>query len=450
MGNIKLRQNILRGTCALVTALSAAAAPVLGAGTGAFADTKDYDQEIAALEQKAEKIKQENEQREQQIGNLSDSVEENKAQMDLIQQQIEGINTEISTYGQLITTQQQKIYDKDAEIDFIERSIEDKESEIKQKQEDIAELETQNEENLKKFAKLIRALYMNNTSDTLPILEGSDDWYNFFTYVDVVQNISSQNMEFMNSLLDDIHHQEELIDGLETDVKNLNADKADLLDKKSALETELSNLEDKKAEVQQIADDRTNDLYDLSYDTQTIKDQMTQIRSEINASNEDVEAINSAIADLIRQKQAEHSGSEVVYSSDGFRWPLDSNLQYITTYFGYDAWRGGNHYGIDVGNAGIGGKNIYAAQSGTVITAYGDGGYHGGFGNYVIIDHGGGLSTVYAHCSAVTVTVGQQVSKGDVIGYVGSTGWSTGNHLHFETRVNGTAVNPFSYSYEYV
>ena len=450
MGNIKLRQNILRGTCALVTALSAAAAPVLGAGTGAFADTKDYDQEIAALEQKAEKIKQENEQREQQIGNLSDSVEENKAQMDLIQQQIEGINNEISTYGQLITTQQQKIYDKDAEIDFIERSIEDKESEIKQKQEDIAELETQNEENLKKFAKLIRALYMNNTSDTLPILEGSDDWYNFFTYVDVVQNISSQNMEFMNSLLDDIHHQEELIDGLETDVKNLNADKADLLDKKSALETELSNLEDKKAEVQQIADDRTNDLYDLSYDTQTIKDQMTQIRSEINASNEDVEAINSAIADLIRQKQAEHSGSEVVYSSDGFRWPLDSNLQYITTYFGYDAWRGGNHYGIDVGNAGIGGKNIYAAQSGTVITAYGDGGYHGGCGNYVIIDHGGGLSTVYAHCSAVTVTVGQQVSKGDVIGYVGSTGWSTGNHLHFETRVNGTAVNPFSYSYEYV
>ena len=122
----------------------------------------------------------------------------------------------------------------------------------------------------------------------------------------------------------------------------------------------------------------------------------------------------------------------------------------ITTYFGYDSWRGGNHYGIDVGNAGIGGKNIYAAQGGTVITAYGDGGWHGGFGNYIIIDHGGGLSTVYAHCSAVTVTVGQQVNKGDVIGYVGTTGWSTGNHLHFETRVNGTAVNPFSYSYEYV
>lgn len=423
-----------------------AAAPAI---SSASAQTKDYDQEIAQLEQKAEQIKKDNEKREQQIGSLSSSVDENNAQMGLLREQIEGINDEITTYGQLITTQQQKIGEKENEIYLIEQSIEDKQAEIEQKQSDIADLEAQNRENLKKFAKLIRALYMNNTSDTLPILEGSDDWYNFFTYVDVVQNISEQNMDFMNSLLDDIHEQQQLIKGLEDDIKQLNAEKADLLDKKTALEGELSDLEDKKAEVQQIADSRTSDLYDLSSDNEDLKSQMSQIRSEINASNEDVEAINAAIKELIRAKQAENSGG-TVYSSDGFRWPLDSNLQYITTYFGYDAWRGGNHYGIDVGNAGIGGKNIYAAQGGTVITAYGDGGWHGGFGNYIIIDHGGELSTVYAHCSAVTVSVGQTVNKGDVIGYVGSTGWSTGNHLHFETRVNGTAVDPFSYSYEFV
>lgn len=423
-----------------------AAAPAI---SSASAQTKDYDQEIAQLEQKAEQIKKDNEKREQQIGSLSSSVDENNAQMGLLREQIEGINDEITTYGQLITTQQQKIGEKENEIYLIEQSIEDKQAEIEQKQSDIADLEAQNRENLKKFAKLIRALYMNNTSDTLPILEGSDDWYNFFTYVDVVQNISEQNMDFMNSLLDDIHEQQQLIEGLEDDIKQLNAEKADLLDKKTALEGELSDLEDKKAEVQQIADSRTSDLYDLSSDNDDLKSQMSQIRSEINASNEDVEAINAAIKELIRAKQAENSGG-TVYSSDGFRWPLDSNLQYITTYFGYDAWRGGNHYGIDVGNAGIGGKNIYAAQGGTVITAYGDGGWHGGFGNYIIIDHGGELSTVYAHCSAVTVSVGQTVNKGDVIGYVGTTGWSTGNHLHFETRVNGTAVDPFSYSYEFV
>ena len=440
---------MMKGTRIIAEALAAVMTAAAPAISSASAQTKDYDQEIAQLEQKAEQIKKDNEKREQQIGSLSSSVDENNAQMGLLREQIEGINDEITTYGQLITTQQQKIGEKENEIYLIEQSIEDKQAEIEQKQSDIADLEVQNRENLKKFAKLIRALYMNNTSDTLPILEGSDDWYNFFTYVDVVQNISEQNMDFMNSLLDDIHEQQQLIKGLEDDIKQLNAEKADLLDKKTALEGELSDLEDKKAEVQQIADSRTSDLYDLSSDNEDLKSQMSQIRSEINASNEDVEAINAAIKELIRAKQAENSGG-TVYSSDGFRWPLDSNLQYITTYFGYDAWRGGNHYGIDVGNAGIGGKNIYAAQGGTVITAYGDGGWHGGFGNYIIIDHGGELSTVYAHCSAVTVSVGQTVNKGDVIGYVGSTGWSTGNHLHFETRVNGTAVDPFSYSYEFV
>lgn len=446
MGKFKSRK-IARTACSILTAICTAAAPVMW--SGASADTTDYDKEIAQLEQKAEQIKKDNEAREQKIDALSGNVDENNAQMGLLQEQIEGINDEITTYGQLITTQQQKIGEKENEIHLIEQEIEKKQGEIEEKQKEIASLEAQNKENLKKFAKLIRALYMNNTADTLPILEGSDDWYNFFTYVDVVQNISEQNLEFMNNLLDDIHHQEELIEGLEKDIAQLNADKADLLDKKADLETELADLETKKTEVQQIADERTNDLYALSSDNQELQNQISQINSEISASNEDVEAINQAIKELIRKKQAENSGAPV-YSSDGFRWPLDSNLQYITTYFGYDAWRGGNHYGIDVGNAGIGGKNIYAAQSGTVITAYSDGGWHGGFGNYVIIDHGGELSTVYAHCSSVTVSVGQTVNKGDVIGYVGSTGWSTGNHLHFETRVDGTAVDPFSYSYEYV
>ena len=234
-----------------------------------------------------------------------------------------------------------------------------------------------------------------------------------------------------------------------SDITQLNSDKDDLTEKKESLETELTDLQSKKADVQQVVDQRTSELNSLASDNQDLQAQVSNIRGMIDASSEQVEEINAAITELIRQKQSQNNDAPV-YSSDGFRWPLDSNLRMITTYFGYDSWRGGNHYGIDVGNAGIGGKNIYAAQSGTVITAYGDGGYHGGAGNYIIIDHGGGLSTVYMHCSAVAVYEGQTVNKGDVIGYVGSTGWSTGNHLHFETRVNGVSVDPFSYSYEYV
>ena len=128
------------------------------------------------------------------------------------------------------------------------------------------------------------------------------------------------------------------------------------------------------------------------------------------------------------------------------RWPLDGRK--ITTYYGYDACRGGIHHGIDITkDGGSNGLPIYAAMSGTVLTAHGDGSYHGGYGNYVVISHGGEnkLQTLYAHMSSAAVSEGAEVTKGQVIGYVGQTGWATGPHLHFEVHTNGHDVNPLNY-----
>lgn len=122
-------------------------------------------------------------------------------------------------------------------------------------------------------------------------------------------------------------------------------------------------------------------------------------------------------------------------------YPLDSSHTYVTTYNGYDQWRGGNHYGIDIGDDQIGGAEIFAPLPGTVIAASGDRSWNGGIGNYIIIDHGSGLSTVYAHCGEVNVTSGQSVSQGDVIGTVGASGWATGYHLHFEIREGGEVLS---------
>jgi murein DD-endopeptidase MepM/ murein hydrolase activator NlpD len=121
-------------------------------------------------------------------------------------------------------------------------------------------------------------------------------------------------------------------------------------------------------------------------------------------------------------------------SAQGLIWPVSGTL---TSTFG-PRW-GSMHEGIDI--AAPAGTSIVAAASGTVILA----GWLGGYGNLVVIDHGGGLSTAYAHQSSIAVGVGQAVSQGQVIGYVGSTGHSTGNHLHFEVRVNGAAVDPLGY-----
>lgn len=434
-----------------VAALTAAALMMSVISTNGFSvsGTVDYDALIADQEAKIEQLQKDNDKRKQQISSYNGSISENEEIMSVISDQIDGVNSEILAYGEKITIKQNEISDKRIEIVNIEQSIADKEDEIEKKSIEIEQLHVENDLNLERFAKLARALYMYDPSETIPLLNGSDDWYNFFVYSDVIQNISGQNFDFMNQLLDDIHQQEQMIADLDKEISDLEKQKTDLEKEKADLEAKMTELEGEKSDLETYKDAQYNDLYALAAENQTLSDKVSNLRYAYNATVEEIEQANKDIEEIIRQKQAANSG-QTVYSSNGFRWPLDANFTYLTTYFGYDSWRGGNHYGIDVGNAGIGGQNIYAAQSGTVITAYNDGSWHGGYGNYVVIDHGGGLSTLYAHCVSTAVSEGQVVNKGDVIGYVGQTGWATGNHLHFEVRVNGVATDPLGYEYEYI
>ena len=127
-----------------------------------------------------------------------------------------------------------------------------------------------------------------------------------------------------------------------------------------------------------------------------------------------------------------------------FQWPVPSSHT-ITSNYGYRIHPISGtkklHAGIDIGAPG--GSNIIAADSVTVILS--SFGYNGGYGNYVIISHGNGITTRYAHCSNLFVSVGQTVTKGQPIAAVGSTGASTGNHCHFEVRINGGSKNPLNY-----
>ena len=156
-------------------------------------------------------------------------------------------------------------------------------------------------------------------------------------------------------------------------------------------------------------------------------------RAEQLAEVEALAAQSAALAAAIRDAQAGSTGSGAP-SAAGFIWPVNGP---VVSGFGM-RW-GRMHEGIDI--AAALGTPIHAAASGTVIHA----GWLGGFGNLVVVDHGDGLATAYAHASAILVAVGQQVSQGDTLSLVGSTGNSTGPHLHFEVRVNGSAVDPLLY-----
>ena len=156
-------------------------------------------------------------------------------------------------------------------------------------------------------------------------------------------------------------------------------------------------------------------------------------RAEQLAEVEALAAQSAALAAAIRDAQAGSTGSGAP-SAAGFIWPVNGP---VVSGFGM-RW-GRMHEGIDI--AAALGTPIHAAASGTVIHA----GWLGGYGNLVVVDHGDGLATAYAHASAILVAVGQQVSQGDTLSLVGSTGNSTGPHLHFEVRVNGSAVDPLLY-----
>ncbi len=165
-------------------------------------------------------------------------------------------------------------------------------------------------------------------------------------------------------------------------------------------------------------------------------------QEQAEASEMDALKVSSAsLGDQIRAAQAAaaaraaSSGSTTTPSSSGgFIWPASGP---VTSPFG---WRWGRmHEGIDIGASY--GSPIRAAASGTVIYC----GAESGYGNLTVIDHGGGIATAYGHQSSIAVSCGQQVSQGQVIGYVGSTGHSTGPHLHFEVRINGAPVDPLGY-----
>lgn len=243
------------------------------------------------------------------------------------------------------------------------------------------------------------------------------------------------------------------------DLRLLIRSNQDALHERRAAEAKVANVEadlertqielGQEQQQQRQAQTQLSSLADERRNLVAVADQQRRSVAGQVARMEDLSAAEEAnLESLIRQRQAElasqHKASGVAGNlptggPGTFSWPVSGT---ITSPFG---WRsnpfGGApefHQGLDI--AAPTGTTITAAASGTVIMAQ----YYGGYGNYILIDHGGGYSTGYGHCSAIYVSVGQSVQRGQAIGAVGSTGMSTGPHLHFEVRINGKPVDPAS------
>lgn len=275
----------------------------------------------------------------------------------------------------------------------------------------------------------LRELYVRGTPDPIVVLMESGSLSSAIEAVDLLDGIARRDADLADSVstyADETRRRRDDIAAIRADVARSAARAEAAAAEAAAAKAEL---EAQRAALGDVLDDRRELLASVQSD-----------RRQIEAETRGLEARSARLADTIRAAQG--SGTQVTTdpvtagppSASGLTWPARGTL---TSTFG-PRW-GRMHQGIDIGGAS--GSPITAAAAGTVIAA----GWSGGYGNLVVLDHGGGISTAYAHNSSVAVSVGQSVGQGTVLAGMGTTGNSTGVHSHFEVRVNGTAVDPLGF-----
>jgi murein DD-endopeptidase MepM/ murein hydrolase activator NlpD len=413
------------------------------------AQARDITAEIDALNQQAERIRQANRAREQDINRLRNDQTRLREFEEAVATQIREIQAQLVAYNNLIDAQERAIENTRAQILLKEEAIENTELRIGQRERQIAQLDAQNQESLRRFGQIAAQMYMSSGGGGLGLLSSSSSFSDIMLHAEMLRNLSEYNTEFMNDLLNAVGVQNDAIATLAQDVEELNASRNDLDTQRLILEDELVVLERTRKEVSEEINRQHAALRTLTAERVALQQEVDGIRAQFNASAAELADVNRQIERIIREEEERRrreNNPAPDYSGNGFIWPTPG-FRTITSPFGWRAWNNAMHNGIDVagrnaaGN-GINDTPIVAAQSGEVTHS----GPLGSFGIVVFINHGGGYTTVYAHMIRTPpVSRGDTVVQGQTIGHVGSTGRSTGPHLHFEIRKNGTPVNPMNY-----
>lgn len=320
----------------------------------------------------------------------------------------------------------QQILNLEEQITLHEELIEQKSVEL-EKAQDVAD------EQLSRLKVRIRNMEENGRYNYVAVLFGAESISEFLSLMDDIGDIMKSDRDLENSYKEAVTDLKTVKSEYEEARLELKEQKAELTNLSAQLEKDIAEANAAILELEGDISANSAILSQLNAQDKEMQDKINQKIKELNEQNKPSNPSNPS-----NPSKPSGSGTLTV-------WP--SYCTYITSVQGNRVHpitgQYGTHGGTDIGASY--GSAIYAAGSGTVVTAYNNSAYNGGYGNYAMINHGNGIQTLYAHMSVCSVTVGQTVSAGQTIGYVGSTGRSTGPHLHFEVRVNGSRVDPQSY-----
>lgn len=383
---------VLAALCAMLPAVSAE-------------NSSDIQDEIDRLKEEADRI-------EQQQKEIENQIDENDAQtlsfaeekmridndLELARQEVENLEAQIHQYNLLVA-------EKQAELD-----------ELTEKQNML----------MQKFRLRMRSLQERGNISYWQVLFHSASFEDMLMRKTMVEEIAASDQRMLGQIRENA---EQVLLAKES----LTEQKAMLEEKKVEQAAAQEALEHKRAESDQAISELIASRQDLVEEQERIQDDMDALEKEIAAREEEL------------NRQQQQNNYVPVVTEAGFLFPVSLNgYQCMTSPYGYRVHPISGvtrlHNGVDL--AAVTGTPIFASKSGVVTTACI--GWGNGYGNHVVINHGDGFSTLYAHQSALNVYEGQIVSQGDVIGYVGSTGNSTGPHLHFTVFKNGETINPMS------
>ena len=403
-----------RLVCALLAAATVAAGSafaVFAATTSAsqFADNKDviaYQQSIKELEAKQKELK----------NKLKD-----------VQSDRYSAQQQSAYYNELILSTEKKIETAQNLLAALTVQIGEKENAIAEKEVEITEKTAEVNATREKFLLLIRAQYESENTDVLSVVIGADDMSDLLTRVENAANLLAYNSKLLEKFKTEKQQLEDMKSVLESSKADLETTKTEQETYAEELLKEQSALEEQKGDA---------DRYIAS-----LRKTEAQITAEYEAAQKAEDEENARLENLLKQLA---KASQSDYVGGKFIWPVDLSVKRLSSTYGYRTYYiygkkvTDFHRGIDIPSAV--GTDIYAAQTGTVVVAT----KHSSYGNYIVLDHGGGISTLYAHCSKLLVSVGDTVKQGDHIAEMGATGNVTGPHLHFEVRVDGKIQDPIA------
>jgi len=367
-------------------------------------------------------------QKQKEIEEAQKKKKELQSGLTQVKDIMNNLKSERSNLQAYVTELDENLADVEAKIEELKTLISEKEDEILETTEELEDAQEKEATQYQAMKDRIQFLYEKGDAYYLELLLSAESFGEFVNTQEYITKLS----KYDNKMLKEYVTNRELIEVCKAE---LEAEEELLEEAKAKVDEEQANLETLIASKEQEINKYTGDIKN--------KEQaIAEYEADIAMENDTIAALEAALAEERKKLLAANGSERIIYDGGMFKWPAPSYTR-ISDEFG---WRIHPTLGIEKFHNGIdlaapGGSPILAAYDGEVIGA----GYNSSMGNYIMINHGGGLITIYMHASALYVSNGEMVGRGEKIAAVGTTGRSTGNHLHFGVRLNGEYVNPWNY-----